>query len=377
MYLTLIKQKQRTQQVSLFGTTTITEEYCKFVNVDITPDKFSEQMITNAKNLETAFNTFIDSINFDITDTMQEHYTTFRIPKKTTGYREINAPSDELKDIQKKIVEFFQTKLKIWPSNNCFAYTQNRSHIDAVKVHQKNKSRYFLKLDIKDFFPSCTIEELKINLKYIYPICFWTTETINNQFTKMLKLCTLNNVLPQGSPASPYLSNILFIDYDYKINQILNGSATGFNRQKYVYTRYADDLLISAKNAFKWNIIQECINIILHPFHKLKTEKTRYGSRNGRNWNLGVMLNKDNNITIGYKTKQNLKAMLHQFILAHRANDDSTCLSIHDIQEMSGLLNYYKQVEPDYINHLIRHYSKKFDINIERTIKQYLKHEII
>ena len=377
MYLTLIKQKQKTQQVSLFGATTITEAYCKFINVDITPDKFSEQMITNAKNLEAEFNTFINSINFDITDTMQEHYTTFRIPKKTTGYREINAPSDELKDIQKKIVEFFQTKLKIWPSNNCFAYTQNRSHIDAVKVHQKNKSKYFLKLDIKDFFPSCTIEELINKFVNIYPICLWEQPTIENQFIKMLKLCTLNNVLPQGSPASPYLSNILFIDYDYKINYVLNSTATGFNQQKYVYTRYADDLLISAKNAFKWSVLQDIIKNILKPYHTIKTEKTRYGSKNGRNWNLGLMLNKDNNITIGYKTKQNLKAMLHQFILAHRANDDSTCLSIHDIQEMNGLINYYKQIEPTYVNYLIKHYSKKFDIDINKIIHDYLAHKII
>ena len=185
MYLTLIKQKEHFNQVSLFGNTIIKDAYNKFINIETTIDKLSEKMKQKALQLEEIFINFINSIRFNITETMQEHYSSFKIPKKSGGFREINAPSEELKDIQKKIVEFFQNYLKIWPSNNCFAYTQNRNHIEAVKIHQKNNSKYFLKLDIKDFFPSCTIEELTNKLINIYPISYWKQSTIENQFTKI------------------------------------------------------------------------------------------------------------------------------------------------------------------------------------------------
>lgn len=47
----------------------------------------------------------------------------------------------------------------------------------------------------------------------------------------------------------------------------------------------------------------------------IKTAKTRYGSSAGSNWNLGVMLNKDNNITIGHKKKRQFQAMLSSYVL--------------------------------------------------------------
>jgi len=71
-----------------------------------------------------------------------------------------------------------------------------------------------------------------------------------------------------------------------------------------VYTRYADDLLISGRQGFSADEAQNVVGEVLAYFHApfaVKPEKTRYGSRSGSNWNLGVVLNKDKEITIGWR----------------------------------------------------------------------------
>ena len=62
----------------------------------------------------------------------------------------------------------------------------------------------------------------------------------------------------------------------------------------YVYTRYADDILISSKSNFNWQELVNTLKGVLQPQFTIKDEKTRYGSTAGRNWNLGLMVNKDN-----------------------------------------------------------------------------------
>jgi hypothetical protein len=52
----------------------------------------------------------------------------------------------------------------------------------------------------------------------------------------------------------------------------------------------------------------------------IKAKKTRYGSIAGSNWNLGLMLNKDNNITVGYEKKKTLNAMLNNFLRDFKNN---------------------------------------------------------
>ena len=47
-----------------------------------------------------------------------------------------------------------------------------------------------------------------------------------------------------------------------------------------------------------------------HAPFELNTSKTRYGSAAGANWNFGIMLNKDNQMTIGRKKKKQLESML-------------------------------------------------------------------
>jgi len=101
----------------------------------------------------------------------------------------------------------------------------------------------------------------------------------------------------------------------------------------------------------------------------INSKKTRYGSSAGSNWNLGVMLNKDNEITVGHKRKKSLQNMIVNYIMDYK-NDISW--SPNDVQVMQGNIAYCKMVEPENINGIINHINKKFQVDVMDMIKAQL-----
>ena len=84
-------------------------------------------------------------------------YYEFHIPKRSGGLRTITAPNPELKQLQSDYVKMLEDNNSTRYHNSCYSYTKGRSAADAVRVHQANKSNWFIKLDIKNFFPSISI----------------------------------------------------------------------------------------------------------------------------------------------------------------------------------------------------------------------------
>jgi len=268
----------------------------------------------------------------------------------------------------------FETHMFALYHTTAFAYVRGRSTIDALKRHQRNESKWFLKLDFADFFGSTTPAFVLDMLSMVFPF----SEIVKypagrEELTKAVSLCFLNNGLPQGTPISPFITNVMMIAIDHKISNGLRN----FDNRRFVYTRYADDLLISCKIDFDMNIVQQFVIDILSGFNSpftIKKEKTRYGSAAGRNWNLGLMLNNDNRITIGHKRKKSFKAMLDNYI-RDRSTDNRW--SLNDIQVLSGLISYYRMVEKDYINYLLRQCSNKHGVDIEKCIKLDLSIKVV
>ena len=297
-------------------------------------------------------------------------YRSFKIPKRSGGLRQIDAPNDELKRALYDLKMILEKKFYMSYHTAAFAYVHGRSTIDSVKRHQQNKSRWFLKTDMRHFFPSTSPEFLMKMLCMTFPFCAFVQDDWGNRelLEKALSLCFLNGGLPQGTPTSPMLTNALMIPIDHAISKMCHEY-----QPHLCYTRYADDILISSEYSFKWTDVQNKLIAILNSFEapfSLHPDKTRYGSSAGRNWNLGVMLNAENKITIGHEKKKVFKAMVFQFM-----TDDAKGVAweLEDVQHFLGLISYYRMVEKESIDAILATYSAKFNKDVEATAKALLK----
>lgn len=298
-------------------------------------------------------------------------YKTFYIPKNSGhGFRRIDAPNDELMAALRTLKTIFESDFHALYHTSAFAYIKHRCTIDAVKRHQANESKWFGKFDLSNFFSSTTMEFVLNQFAMIFPF----SEVIKvprgkQELEKALELAFLNGGLPQGTPISPIITNIMMIPIDFKL---ANGFRN-FGGKSFVYTRYADDFLVSCKFDFICADVQQFIVDTLKSFGApfiLNFKKTRYGSYAGRNWNLGVMLNKDNQITVGSKKKRQFQAMLSSYVL-DRQNGNPW--SLEDIQVLDGYRNYYRMVEGETIDRIVAHVGAKYNVDIVKLIKTDLR----
>ena len=294
-------------------------------------------------------------------------YHKFYIPKRSGGYREINEPLPELMTALRNLKLMFETHFNMTHHTAAFAYVKGRSTVDAVKRHQRNKSRWFLKTDFSDFFGSTTEDFTFRMISMLFPF----SQVVKSKrgadaLRKTLSLCFLNGGLPQGTPISPALTNACMIPIDHKL-------ANDLVKLGFTYTRYADDILISHRESFQFREVCQQINDALKEFgapFAIKDAKTRYGSSSGRNWNLGVMLNGNNEITIGRKNKEYLKAACTNYVRDKRNN---VAWDPHDIMVLRGKISYYKMVEPDYVDKFIQWFNQKNGVCLMKMLRDDLR----
>ena len=294
-----------------------------------------------------------------------EQYYTFQIPKRSGGLRTITAPNPEFKEVLNTVLKTLSEASKCLTHNAAYAYVKERSIKDANEQHQQNESQWFLHLDLEDFFPNCTSERIYSTLTQIYPFYYLSTYHLTI-LKEIIDICCLNGALPQGSPISPWLSNLIMIPIDYAMYNFCK-RYNPFN-EHFVYTRYADDFTISCKKQFNWNKLIEQIKPLIEPF-TIKATKTHYGSRAGSNWNLGLMLNKDNNITLGHVKKHTLNAMLHNFL---KDFSNNIRWSKADTYVLQGNLSFLKHIEPEYYDYILNKYEQKYNTSYKLAIKTIL-----
>lgn len=336
---------------------------------DALPERFVK--LCNIRELINRLHAFNESVEYLRSVERATLYRTFYIPKSSgRGFRRIDAPNDDLMQALRTLKSILENDFHGLYHTTAFAYVRHRSTIDAIKRHQANESKWFGKFDLSNFFGNTTMEFVMNQFSMIYPF----SEVIKipagkMELEKALELAFLNGGLPQGTPISPTITNIMMIPVDFKL---ANGFRN-FGGKAFVYTRYADDFLISCRFDFNCGDVQRFIVDTLKEFgapFTLNTEKTRYGSSSGRNWNLGVMLNKDNQITVGAKKKRQFQAMLSNYVLDRKTGKP---WPLEDIQVLDGYRNYYRMVEGETIDRIVAHVGAKYNVDIEKFIKEDLR----
>jgi retron-type reverse transcriptase len=167
------------------------------------------------------------------------HYRSFEILKKNGEPRVIEAPRVFLKTVQRFIADYVLGRLSVHTSVHSFL--PGRSPVSNAYAHAHAK--WVGTIDVKDFFPSIGIDAIHRLLR--------SSGYNENSARTISRLCTLGNVLPQGAPSSPLLSNAYLFQTDSMLSEM--ASALGL-----AYTRYADDLTFSGDNRSK---VEEALTI--------------------------------------------------------------------------------------------------------------------
>ena len=154
-------------------------------------------------------------------------YNRFPISKGNGKVRWITAPSEELKQKQ---TDFLNDVLYSKMPHKCATgFIPGLSIVDNAKPHVgKNK---VLNIDIKDFFGSTKAKAVRDVLSDVYALK-------GLDLDDKVALCTWRGELPQGSPCSPHIANMVL----YKFDQWLSDKCS---EKGLSYTRYADDITIS------------------------------------------------------------------------------------------------------------------------------------
>ncbi|MBI1372408.1 MAG: hypothetical protein GC159_06565 [Phycisphaera sp.] len=153
-------------------------------------------------------------------------YQTFFIPKRNGDRRRIDAPSAELKTLQRRINRKLLRRLKTHRAATGFE--RGRSIATNAAAHTGNA--VVVQMDIRDFFPSTTTQRV---LDYFRAIG-WEDDAAR----LLVDLTTHEGGLPQGAPTSPRLSNLVNHQLDARLDRLAA-------RCHAAYTRYADDITFS------------------------------------------------------------------------------------------------------------------------------------
>ena len=163
-------------------------------------------------------------------------YRSFEIPKRNGERRLIRAPEPRLMMLQRRLADtLYRCVKEIYgdPPDRLLShgFLRSRSIFTNASVH-KNR-RYVLNLDLKDFFPSLNFG--RVRGFFIKDRHFELNPSVA---TVVAQIACHKNELPQGSPCSPIISNLLGHLLDVRLVQFAR-------KNKCVYSRYADDLTIS------------------------------------------------------------------------------------------------------------------------------------
>ncbi|MEC0259734.1 reverse transcriptase family protein [Paenibacillus lautus] len=225
---------------------------------------------------------------------------------KKNGSRTLQCikPNSRLYVLQNNLVNRIFEDLAL--PDTVYGFVRGRSYKDFlnphVKVH-KESTRYYLRLDIKDFFESITQDILEQELMFIIKV----NENAAKQeiMSSIINIVTLNGSLPQGAVTSPIISNIIFRRADIRINNYCK-------KHSVIYTRYADDLLFSTENMriFNNQNIKFFIKMITNILKSLNLRINRSKIKKGEN---KISLNGfviDNEVRISRKKKQDITKVL-------------------------------------------------------------------
>ncbi len=261
-------------------------------------------------------------------------------------------PEAFVKSVQRALlIQYFYQNLQKW-SETAIAYRPEpkASILDHVKRHAQYE--HSLRLDIREFFPSLTMELAGKHGLY-EDIADSAIKRVLEKYT-FARYRTGGMALAIGSPVSPSVANLILSDYDRK----LQAEIETLLGMEYYFTRYADDIVVSSNDVEMLHRIKTRAIELLQSqyegklqFNSLKTRVSRVGNKRII---LGLVISDDRKVGIGRVAYRNVTSRISK-CLRNRGN--RTPEIVKEVNSIKGLLSYIQGVDKTAYNRIANKYG--------------------
>jgi RNA-directed DNA polymerase len=290
-------------------------------------------------------------------------YKTFQIPKQNGGQRTISAPVDALKLLQRRLSDLLQdcvdevNTAKQRKDRIAHGFKRGRSIITNARRHRHR--RWVFNLDLEDFFPSINFGRVRGFLLKNRDF-----ELHQNVATVIAQIACHDNSLPQGSPCSPVISNLVAHVLDMRLIKLASSAGC-------TYSRYVDDLTFSTNKkdfpasiaaptcpsghaSHLWLPGEAIRNTIHRTGFRINAKKTRLMYRSSRQDVTGLVVNK--RISARWEYRHNVRAMVHSLVktgvfeaMSATQNDAQAATEkrVGTINELHGMLGFIDSIDRD------------------------------
>jgi RNA-directed DNA polymerase len=232
-----------------------------------------------------------------------------------------------------------------------FSYRKGVNPHRTVVAHARNKA--FFQTDIVDFFQSIDRDLVRTTMTREFgnvPIT-----DVHAHIQRILDLTTVGGFLPVGFSTSPPISNACLTMFD---NELESYCATA----GLVYTRYADDIVISAQHRDQIREIRPVlVEMLARHFSgklKLNLAKSKLTTVGRKVKVLGMVILPSGQVTIDMELKKRIEVLLHFYVrnrekfLATVQNDMKA-----GVDQLAGYVNYVNAADKAYLEKLRRKFG--------------------
>lgn len=278
-------------------------------------------------------------------------YTSFEISKRSGGTRSISAPIPQLKRIQRNLAELLQDCWEaIYLANRrkndiAHGFMRGRSIVSNARRHRNRN--YVFNVDLKEFFPSINFG--RVRGYFIKDASFALNPAIA---TIVAQIACHDNSLPQGSPCSPVISNL--IGHVLDIQLVAMAARAGCT-----YSRYADDLTFSTNKAefptaiaernpthpHEWTAGKSLAKIVTRSGFALNPGKTRMQYHDSRQEVTGLVVNRRVNVRREYRNTA--RALVHNLVRkgSLELRDHTGTLQPATLEQLHGMLGFIDTID--------------------------------
>ncbi|AFL73636.1 Retron-type reverse transcriptase [Thiocystis violascens DSM 198] len=264
--------------------------------------------------------------------------------------REILKPNQKLKTFHTFLNLFLFEHLPV-NRDVVFSYRKGVSTYDAVIPHAK--SRHFFQADISSFFTNINREMVNKTISFGYdsvPI-----SDIDFYKERILDLVCVGDTLPTGFPTSPTITNAVLRPFDDQLQAYCNSNSA-------IYTRYSDDIIISALDrelpSDIKDYVTQTLSVITAGRLQLNERKCRHFHIGGKVKILGMLILPNGQISVDSKIRRETETLLYFYVRDKDKFLNKTGLDFDKgMKRVSGFLNYINTIDQRYLEKLRRKYG--------------------